>query len=605
MSWKLSLLPAFGLLSLVMCSTSSRPNIVFILADDLGWNDVSFHGSKQIPTPNLDSLAYDGVILSNYYVQPLCTPTRAALMTGRYPIRVGLQHYVLVSAEPFGLLLNQTIMPEYLKQLGYDTHIVGKWHLGFFARNYTPTHRGFDSHFGYYQGCEDYWDHTHAGDGLNKKAWGLDFRQDDEVVNTAFGQYSTELFTQRAERIINKHDITKPLYLYMAHQAVHSGNPVTPLEAPWKYVEKMAHIKDPNRRLYAGMLSALDESVGNITRALQERGMLNNTIIVFSTDNGGPANGFDMNDANNWPLRGLKATLWEGGVRGTGFIWSPLLEKSGYTSRHLLHVTDWLPTLLHAAGFNTSQLPKDLDGRNQWTAISRNVDSDRTEILLNIDQREESYAIRSGDMKLVFARSGYTRQYHDWYPPDQVVNIFSRRPESNFSADICPGGCDRAIKFWENEKELKIFEERMAKTYRMDDNFSGRQSSPELYRTNSHQSVYRMGQQGSRRNRLENPLVVNCGPPPPEALTNCRPWLKPCLYNITADPCEFYNLADDQEAVVETLRERVKLYEKGSLPPHNSTIDDAGLPYHHNGVWVPWKKLPGEVGAGNKLPLIF
>jgi len=197
-----------------LVSAAERPNIVFILADDLGWYDVGFHGSKDIPTPNLDALAYDGVILGNYYVQPLCTPTRAALMTGRYPIRVGLQHSVLVSAQPFGLPLNETIMPTYLKQLGYDTHIVGK-----------------------------------------NKSWGLDFYRDDEVVDTDYGQYSTELFTNEAEKIINNHDTSKPLYLYMAHQAVHSGNKVAPLQAPKKYVERMAHIKNATRRLYAGALN--------------------------------------------------------------------------------------------------------------------------------------------------------------------------------------------------------------------------------------------------------------------------------------------------------------------------------------------------------------
>ncbi|KAL1421913.1 hypothetical protein MTO96_022622 [Rhipicephalus appendiculatus] len=155
----------------VAVSKKALPHIIFVLVDDLGWDDVSFHGSSQIPTPNIDTLAADGIILNNYYVQPMCTPSRSALMTGMYPIHTGMQHWVIRSPEPWGLPLELKIMPQYLKELGYATHLVGKWHLGYFEKEYTPTYRGFDSFFGYYNGFIDYYQHRnqykrHVGLGL-------------------------------------------------------------------------------------------------------------------------------------------------------------------------------------------------------------------------------------------------------------------------------------------------------------------------------------------------------------------------------------------------------------------------------------------------------
>lgn len=562
-------------------SATSRPNIVFILADDLGWNDVGFHGSRQIPTPNLDALAYDGTILANYYVQPLCTPSRAALMTGRYPIRVGLQHDVIYSAQPYGLFLNETIMPQYLKELGYDAHIVGKWHLGFFAKEYTPLHRGFDSHMGYYQGCEDYYDHTYAADGLKQESWGLDFRHNKSIFKTAFGQYSTELFTRQAENIINNHNTSKPLYLYLPFQAVHSGNDVTPLEAPWKYLKDLTNIKSANRRLYAGMLSALDDAVGNITKSLFKRGILNNTIIVFSTDNGGPANGFDKNDANNWPLRGLKATIWEGGTHGVGFIWSPLLEKSRRISHQMLHVTDWLPTLLHAAGYDMSKLPDDLDGFDQWDSISRDMSSKRTEFLTNIDPVEKSAALRSGDMKVLVAANGYTTHYNGWYPPDEVTTtLFKDRPDdlrmykNGFNPYLNNTFLDNSIRSFERLRDYeKLTKEKW---------------DPELRPSDVYEILLKIGRDGIAS---PHPFVISCGPPPANASTNCEPWKAPCLFNITADPCEFNNLAQGRQELVKALLEKIERYAEHSIPPINQPVDDKGLPYHHDGLWVPWVTL--------------
>ncbi|XP_057307730.1 arylsulfatase B-like [Hydractinia symbiolongicarpus] len=392
-----------------------KPHIIMIVADDLGWNDVSFHGSQQIPTPNIDKLAQSGIILNNYYVLPICTPTRSAIMTGRYPIHTGMQHGVIHGPSPWGVDLNETFLPELLKAQGYSTHAIGKWHLGFFAKEYTPTYRGFDTFYGYYNGKSDYWDHS-----TESLFWGLDLHENEKAVFNQWGNYSTEIFTTEAETCIKNHNTSEPLFLYLAYQAVHSANQHDPLQAPQSWIDKFKHISDENRRKYAAMVAYMDFGVGRVYEALLQKGMLENSIIVFTSDNGGPANGFDLNWASNFPLRGIKRTLYEGGVRAAGFIHSKLLKSPGRVSMDLMHVTDWLPTFVNLAGGSVKP-NNPLDGVNQWETLQNMVPSSRKEVLLNMVDNSTG-ALRMGDWKILLEVMPQGKYWDGWYAPPQVQN---------------------------------------------------------------------------------------------------------------------------------------------------------------------------------------
>ncbi|XP_053404317.1 arylsulfatase B-like isoform X2 [Mercenaria mercenaria] len=357
------------------CFGEQPPHIIFIVADDLGWNDVSWHNPTMV-TPNLGGLAKNGVILNSAYVQYVCTPTRSCLMTGRYPFHTGMQNGIIRPLKPDFLPTDFKTLPEELKNLGYSTHIVGKWHLGYCNWKYTPTYRGFDSFYGFYGGSEGYYEHMRA-----KR---YDFRFNKEVFHPPKTKYSAELFANRAIDIINSEDPkSKPLYLYIAFQSVHD-----PLQVPKQYENIYQNISSSTRKTYCGMVSALDDAVGNITDALRDRGYMNNTLIVFTTDNGGCL----RKAASNYPLRGGKSTLWEGGTKGVAFAYSKnLLKKRGYENTEMIHAVDWFPTILSLAGGTPDP---SLDGVNQWPTISAGFRSARNEFVYNIDEVTDRSAIR-------------------------------------------------------------------------------------------------------------------------------------------------------------------------------------------------------------------
>ena len=194
-----------------------------------------------------------------------------------------MQRGVIWSAQPYGHPLSDTLLPQKLKQQGYATHAVGKWHIGFYKPSYTPTRRGFDTFFGYLSGAENYYTHISRGAFPTWKHWsGVDLHRNEQVVRNEGGSYSTHLFTREVINIINEHNTSQPLFIYLPFQAVHS-----PLQVPNSYLERYKHIQNHNRRIYAGMVSAMDEAVGKIRKALNEKGIMNNTVIIFSTDNGG------------------------------------------------------------------------------------------------------------------------------------------------------------------------------------------------------------------------------------------------------------------------------------------------------------------------------
>jgi arylsulfatase A-like enzyme len=349
-------------------ATPSRPNVIILLADDLGWADVGYHGSD-IETPAIDRIAKEGMRLERFYVNPICTPTRAALLTGRDALRLGVAYFPILAWSNKAVSPTEHLMPESFKAAGYQTGMVGKWHLGHTLEPQTPNARGFDDFFGHLHTQVSYYAHTTSG--------GHDLQHNGSSVRRE-GAYLTDVHGEEAARFIEQRDPSKPFFLYVPFLAPHS-----PMEAPRelirKYADRPVHaLSEGNplrasisndqlkqvQQVYAAMVDSMDQAIGRILSTLDEQGIADDTIVLFFSDNGG----FEGFGASNAPLRGEKMTVFEGGLRVPAAIRWPARIEAGSESHQLISVMDVFPTLAAAAGVESANR-KPLDGRSVWPLV--------------------------------------------------------------------------------------------------------------------------------------------------------------------------------------------------------------------------------------------
>lgn len=352
-----------------------RPNILFIVGDDMGYADVGFHRCKDIPTPNLDALAASGVQFSNGYVSgPYCSPTRAGLLTGRYQQRFG--HEFNPSGGVQGLPLSEITIADRLKAAGYATGLVGKWHLGA-QESMHPLKRGFDEFFGFLGGSHSYFNTAGILRGT-------------EQVNEL--DYTTDAFGREAVSFIDRHQ-AHPWFLYLAFNAVH-----TPMDATGDRLDRFPNIQDKQRRTYNAMMLAMDEAIGKVLRKLSDSGQEKNTLVIFISDNGGPTmKGVTVNGSSNLPLRGSKRTTLEGGIRVPFVVSWPGQIKPGKYHSPVIQL-DLTATAFALAGVKVKPDMK-TDGVNLLPFLSGKKSGAPHEALYW--RLGKQMAIRMGDYKLV------------------------------------------------------------------------------------------------------------------------------------------------------------------------------------------------------------
>jgi len=402
--------------------SADRPNILFLVADDLGWKDVGWHGAA-IRTPNMDRLVSEGVELDQQYVQPVCTPTRTALMTGRYPSRFG--PHALRPTNLRALPPGTETIASALRSLGYSTYQCGKWHLGS-RMEWGPNHYGFEHSYGSLTGAVDPWTHEYRP-GEYVRTWHRDCVPLDE-----YGKGNvTELVTAQAERWIREK--REPWFLYMAFNAVH-----IPVDAPAEYKELYASqhfyddpAKNESRRRFAAFVTQLDAKIGQLVAAVDESGQRRRTLIVFTSDNGGLWKGDNPYTSkvaptpalsDNQPLRGQKAELYEGGIRVPAFVnWPGVLQPSKVTAP--FHAVDWFPTLAALVGWQ-SQRDVKWDGTNVWPTITGRVPKPEPRTLYW--PYHKGNAVRHGNWKLIVDEKGGTQLFNLAADPFEKTELSAR-----------------------------------------------------------------------------------------------------------------------------------------------------------------------------------
>ncbi len=364
-----------------------RPNIIVMVADDIGWADVGFHGGE-IDTPSLDRLAAEGVRLSRFYTTPICSPTRAALMTGRDPMRLGVAYAVIMPWMNIGIHPDEHFMPESFLAAGYQTAMVGKWHLGHALQAYHPNERGFEHFFGHLHTEVGYFPPFGNQGGKDLQQNGVSIERDG---------YESFLLADEVSRYIRERDRSRPFFLYMPFIAPH-----TPLDAPQELKDKYAGLEDSRRParskntdqtrrinrlmgrpsarpLYAAVVDGMDQAIGRVLATLDAEGIADNTIVLFFSDNGGAA--YATGGADNVPLRGGKGETWEGGIRVVSIMRWPARLAAGGEMDQIMTVMDVFPTLAAAAGVTPGNHRFELDGRSMWPAIGAGRQMPRQELV--------------------------------------------------------------------------------------------------------------------------------------------------------------------------------------------------------------------------------
>ncbi len=393
-------------------SVPSKPSIVFILADDLGWGDLGCYGGE-IPTPHIDSLARDGARFTSYYTSSTCTPTRFSLLTGTYPNRSRDQllaplDYLDPRDDHRGLRAGESTVADDLKRAGYATSVVGKWHVGFGEEQFRPLAHGFDRFFGYSAGAIDFYTSRY---GRFPDLW-----RDNARVEVS--GYATDVLSVDAVAQLTRFAGGAPFFLYLAHVAPHFGKPwdvrqqkaYNAIQPKPEMLARFEHIADPTRRLYAATLGSLDESVGEILRTLRELGLEQNTLVVFTSDNGGVL----KLGGSNGPLRDQKGTLFEGGIRVPCLVRWPGHIAPGTVVDTPAHVVDWRATLARLAGVTPNVHHKDGIPLLPLTELPSHANRPLywCEIAAERDGGGESRALRVGAWKYLRAKNGQESLFH-------------------------------------------------------------------------------------------------------------------------------------------------------------------------------------------------
>jgi len=482
------------LVGITLCQPASKPHILMILSDDYGWANVGYHRNpptREVQTPNIDGLVNDGIELNRHYAFMYCSPSRSALQTGRNPIHVNVLnlspnfHNPADPVSGFAAIpRNMTGIATKLKQAGYSTHMVGKWDAGMATLDHIPTGRGYDTSLNYFHHANDYWNQRtgECGETPIVDLWDTDrpaFNATDPSSCAQDAQdgcvYEDLLFEGRVLEIIQRHNASTPLFLFWAPHNVHE-----PLQVPDAFLAKFNFINVPARHFYHSMVSFMDAAIGNVISALKDKGLYDNTLVVFSSDNGGPIYLNGSAGANNYPLRGGKVSNWEGGVRVNAFVSGGFLPPNvrGTKQEGLVTLWDWYATFSSLAGVDPRDdraaragLPP-IDSFNMWPLLSgQTTTSPRTEVPLGAVGAGKATllgGIIMGDYKLLVedvAQAGWTGPQFpnvstNWISSDTIAHcgagcLFNVKDDPTEHVDIADQNPDIVAKLQARMNEIK------------------------------------------------------------------------------------------------------------------------------------------------------